>query len=86
MGIIVKKVLVKVNHSIKLVECYDSPLCQFYTIITTKILGIKPKLAFQMFFKAFNNLIGPNDLILIFLVIGAYPCMTEIDAPSSTST
>lgn len=66
MGIIVKKVLVKANHSIKLLECYDSPLRQFYTIITTEILGIKPKLAFQMFFKAFNNLIGVKSSMTLF--------------------
>ena len=37
-----------------------------------------------MFFKAINNSVGPNNLVLTLLVFGAYPHMTNIDIPLSS--
>jgi hypothetical protein len=34
-----------------------------------------------MAFKAINNTVGPNRLVLILLVYGAYPRITEHDPP-----
>lgn len=84
MGIIVKNVLIKAYHSIKLVGRYQKPLCQVYNIITITIPGTKLKLALQMFFKEFNDLIRHSSLVLTFLVFGAYFCMNDIDALLST--
>jgi hypothetical protein len=39
-----------------------------------------------MAFKALNDTAGPNGLVLTLLVFGAYPRMTELDAPSPTVT
>lgn len=73
MGIIVKNALIEVYHSISMVEYYHRPLRQVYSIITIKILAIKPDSAFQIFFKAINNSIGPNGRVCTLLVFGAYP-------------
>ena len=34
-----------------------------------------------MAFKAINDSIGPNGLVPTLLVFGAYPCITNSDAP-----
>ena len=86
MGIVVKPVLVEAHHFIGLVERYHGLLRHVYIIITTEIPGIDPKLALQMAFKALNDSVGPNGLVPTLLVFGAYPRMTEIDAPSPTVT
>jgi hypothetical protein len=39
-----------------------------------------------MAFKALNNTAGPDGLVPTLLVFGAYPRMTELDAPSPTVT
>ena len=86
MGIIVKNVPVEAHHSIGLVERYHGPLRRAYSIITAEIPGIEPELALQMAFKALNDSVGPNGLVPTLLVFGAYPRMTEMDAPSPTIT
>jgi hypothetical protein len=43
-------------------------------------------MALQMAFKAINDSAGPDGLIPTLLVFGAYPRMTEFDAPSPTTT
>ena len=82
MGIIVKNALVEAHHSIGMVEHYHGPLRRVYSIITTEIPGIESDSALQMSFKAINNLVGPNGLVLTLLVCGAYPRITESDALS----
>ena len=86
MSIIVKNVLIEAHHSIGMVARYHGSLRQVYSIITIEIFGIKPDLVVQMSFKANNNLIGPNRLILTLLVFGTYSRMTEQDAPSLSIT
>ena len=82
MGIIVKNAPIEANHLISMVERYYGPRRQVYLIGTSKIPGIKPNLAFQIFFQAIKNLIGPHGLIPILLVFGAYFKMTELDVSS----
>lgn len=86
MGITVRNVPVEAHHSIGKVERYHGPLRRIYTIIATEIPGIDPELALQMAFKAINDSVGPNGLVPTLLVFGAYPRMTELDAPSPTIT
>lgn len=84
MGIIVKNILIETHHSIRWVKRYHNSLYQIYNIITAKLLEIKPALALQIFFKALNDLKGSNGLNPTLLVFDAYPCITDIDAASST--
>ena len=81
MGIIVQNTPVKAHHSIGMVERYNRPLQRVYSIISTKIPGIKPDLALQIFFKTINNSVVFNGLVHTLLVFGAYSRMTELDAP-----
>jgi len=37
-----------------------------------------------MAFKAINDFIGPDGLVPTLLVFSAYPCITNLDAPSLT--
>ena len=86
MGIIVKNAPVEAHHSIGMVERYHGPLRRVYSIISTEIPGIEPDLALQMSFKTINDSVGPNGLVPTLLVFGAYPRMTELDAPSPSIT
>jgi len=43
-------------------------------------------MALQMTFKAINNTVGLEGLVPTLLVFGAYPRMTELDAPSPSVT
>ena len=86
IGIIVKNAPVEAHHSIGMVEYYHGPLRRVYSIITTEIPGIEPDSALQMSFKAINDSVGPNGLVPTLLVFGAYPRMTESDAPSPSIT
>ena len=65
-----------------MVEHYHGLLWQIYSIITNKISSIEFDLAFQMYYKAINNLIGPNGLVLTLLVFCAYPRMIKRDISS----
>jgi len=44
MGISIKGVLVKAHNSIRIVECYYSPLQQAYQIIITEIPNINKEM------------------------------------------
>ena len=86
MRIIIKNAPVKAHHSIDMVKRYHGPLRRVYFFITTEIPDIEPELAFQMFFKAIYDSVGPYGLALTLLVFGAYPRMSELDAPSVSIT
>lgn len=62
-----------------MIKYYHGLLHQVYSIITTKISTIKPNLAFQIFFKAINDLVSLNKLVFILLVLGVYFKMTKQD-------
>ena len=86
MGIRTKAVLVEAHNSIGMVERYHSPLRRVYQIIVVELPGIDRDVALQMAFKALNDTAGPDGLVPTLLVFGAYPRMTELDAPSPTVT
>ena len=77
MEIIVKNIPIKVHYSIGMVKRYYKPFQQVYSIVTIKIPGIEPNLAFQIFFKAINNSVSPNGLVSILLVFDIYSRMTK---------
>ena len=86
MSISVKPIPVEAHNSIGMVERYHGPLRRAYQIIVAEIPGIDPDFALQMAFKAINDSAGPNGIVPTLLVFGAYPRMTELDAPSPTVT
>ena len=86
IGIITKGVPVKAYNLIKIVKCYHGPLQRVYQIITVEILNINKDAALQIAFKAINDSIGPNGLVPTLLVFGAYPRITNLNAPSPTVT
>ena len=86
IGIITKGVLVEAYNLIGIVERYYSPLQRAYQIITVEILNINKDTALQIAFKAINDSVGPNGLVPTLLVFGAYPRITNLDAPSPTVT
>jgi hypothetical protein len=59
---------------------------QVYQIIVVELPGIDRDTVLQMVFKALNDIIGPDGLVPTLLVFGAYPRMTELNAPSPTVT
>lgn len=69
-----------------MIKYYYRPLWQVYSIITTKISGIKFELAFQISFKANNNLVSFNKLVLTHLVFGLYPKITGPNTQSLSIT
>ena len=83
-GMKIKIVPVEAHHSIGIVERYHGPIRRAYKIITDEIKDISADMALQMAFKAVNDTAGPDGLVPTLLVFGAYPRMTEQDAPSAT--
>ena len=73
--------LVKAYNNIGKVERYHNPLRRVYKIIRAELKdeGIDDEVCLQMAVKAINDTAGPNGLVLILLVFGAYPRMTSAD-------
>ena len=72
IGTTTKSIPVKAHNLISMVEHYYGPLQHIYHIITSEILGIDKDMALQMAFKAINDSAGPDGLIPMLLVFGAY--------------
>jgi hypothetical protein len=70
---------VEAYNSIRKVERYYSPLQQVYKIIYNKLRGTRIiiKMILQIVIKAINDLAGPNSIIPILFVFGAYPRITN---------
>lgn len=65
------------------VEKYHIPICRIYDIIHVETKGIISKNALlQMAFKAINNTIGPDSLILTLLIFGVNSQIITILPPS----
>ena len=67
-----------------MVKCYYSPLYRIYYIITAELLNINKNIALQIAFKVINDFIGPDSLIPILLVFGAYPYIVKSNTPNPT--
>jgi hypothetical protein len=48
-------------------------------VILTNLKGINKALLLQIAVKAINNTVGPNGLVLTFLVFGSYLQLTNLD-------
>jgi hypothetical protein len=62
-----------------IVECYYKLIRRVYFIIIAKILDIGKDIALQMAFKAINDIVGLNILVLILLVYSVYSRITKHD-------
>jgi hypothetical protein len=82
----VKIIPVEAYNSIGITEWYHGPVHRAYQIIIVEIRDIDKDIALQIAFKAINDSTGPDRLILILLVFGAYPQMTEFDPPLLITT
>jgi len=84
MAVEVKEVPVEAHNSIGKVERYHAPLRHSYEIFKSELQGEKldKETILQMAVKAVNDTAGPNGLVPILLVFGAYPRITEQDPPS----
>ena len=83
-GITLKDVPIESHNSIGMVERYHGPIRRAYEIISQELPSLNKSAALQMAFKAVNDIAGPDGLVPTLLVYGAYPRMTESDAPSAT--
>jgi hypothetical protein len=84
MGVSTKGVPVKAHNSIGMVERYYGPIRHVYQIIVSEIPELNKDMALQMAFKAINDSAGPDGLVPMLLVFGAYPRIVKSDTPSST--
>lgn len=84
MGVTTKTVPVEAHNSIGIVERYHGSVRRAYTIIHEELPDLSKDAALQMAFKAVNDTAGPDGIVPTLLVFGAYPRMTEHDAPSPT--
>jgi hypothetical protein len=69
---------VEAHNSIGKVERYYTLLQRVYKIIRTELKeeGINDEVCLQIAIKAINDIAGPNSLVPILLVFGAYPRIT----------
>ncbi|EED15482.1 conserved hypothetical protein [Talaromyces stipitatus ATCC 10500] len=82
IGTTVKSVPIEAHWSIGMVERYHAVLRRAYTIISDELPDLHPDMALQMAVKSVNDTAGPNGLVPTLLVFGAYPRLTQNDAPA----
>ena len=64
-----------------IVKRYYKLICRAYSIIVNKILAISKDMALQMAFKAINNIVKLDSIILTLLVYSAYLQIIKHDPP-----
>jgi len=69
--------LIKAYNLVGIIKRYYKLICQAYSIITTKILNISKDIALQIAFKAINNIVRLNKIILILLIYNIYSQITK---------
>jgi hypothetical protein len=79
IGVGTKEVPVKAYNSIGIVERYHGLIQRAYQIIVSEIPELDKDMALQMAFKAINDSAGPDSLVLMLLVFGAYPKMIKLN-------
>ncbi|RFU26353.1 hypothetical protein B7463_g9983, partial [Scytalidium lignicola] len=84
MGTTLKAVLVEAHNSIGHVERYHALVRRAYQIIAVEIRDLDKDMALQMAFKAVNDSVGLDGLVLTLLVYGAYLRMSELDTLAPT--
>jgi hypothetical protein len=85
MAIIIKAVPVEAHWSIDVVKRYHAELRRAYQVIFEDLntgSTISKEIILQMIVKAINDTVGPDGLVLILLIFGAYPRMHAMDPPA----
>ena len=82
MAISTKSVPVEAHWSIGIMERAHPVLRRAYQIITEELQDVTKEQALQMAIKAVNDTAGPDGLVPMLLVFGAYPWMSELDLPA----
>ena len=74
-----KKVLVKAHNSISKVERYYTLLRRLYEILQDKLQDKKlnKEVILQIVVKAINDIARPDKLMLMLLIFGLYPKITD---------
>jgi hypothetical protein len=65
-----------------IVERYYELICRAYFIIIAKIPDISKDMALQIAFKAINDIVRPDSIVLTLLVYSAYSRIIKHDPPS----
>jgi hypothetical protein len=88
LAIDVKEVPVEAYNSVGKIERYYNLLRQAYKIIYNELRDTETstEMSLQMAIKAINNSAGPDGIIPILLVFGAYPRMTNNSVLSPITT
>jgi hypothetical protein len=73
MNIKLLQKLVETYYLINRIEQYYIPFKHAYNIIRDKDPILLKEIKLQIIFKAINDTIGPDSLVLIILVFRAYP-------------
>ncbi len=84
MNIRVNIVFVETHQSIVMIQRYHEYFREVYAIIVAKTPEVNSNSILQMIFKTLNDSIDLDDLILTFVVFGAYSRMTEMNVSSPT--
>ncbi|TAQ83313.1 hypothetical protein B7494_g8363 [Chlorociboria aeruginascens] len=82
MEISTKAVPVEAHWSIGKVKRYHAVIRRAYQIISKELPDFDKDIALQIAFKAINDIAGPNGLVFMLLVFGAYPRILQLDAPA----
>jgi hypothetical protein len=79
MVIKIKEILIEAYNLIGKIERYYALLQYVYKIIYNEFRGTNTsaEISLQIAVKAINDSVGPNGIIPILLVFGAYPRLTE---------
>jgi hypothetical protein len=86
IAIQVQEVPVEAYNSIGKIKRYHAPLQQVYEIIYDEFRDTNAEISLQIAVKAINDSAGPDGIIPILLVFGAYPRITENSILSPTIT
>jgi hypothetical protein len=86
MKIAIKTMSIETHHSIEMMKRYHDSLRRIYSIIAIEISDIDLEIVLQMTFKALNDSIELDELILILLVFEVYSRMIEMNVSSLTIT
>jgi hypothetical protein len=84
----VKEMPVEAYNLVSKIKRYHDPLRQAYKIIYNKLRDTKTSIevSLQITMKTINDSIGPDSIIFILLVFGAYPRITNNSALSPITT
>jgi hypothetical protein len=79
---------VEAYNLVSKIKRYHDPLRQAYKIIYNKLRDTKTSIevSLQITMKTINDSIGPDSIIFILLVFGAYPRITNNSALSPITT